>query len=728
MKNLFRSLVLALPVLMFAYACQENMGGGDDGSKESACVDYSDGQIKLILKDARTIEADGDGVSIAIKDVQNYNVQFELRPGANIASYRVDVIPLAILYNTLIDNGNVGSTQEEVEDVLITLLTTSTSTNGVVFTESLLEDYQSHMFDWMNTEYHNGNILADCDYVICVVPCFDEEGLEPAGVNLGWFRTPRPELVGDPDVRIDVSVSYRAFQAVHEPNDDCKYVCYWSYLTESIDAYEDVVGERMLRDFVRSASAAYDVANASDMSYHVDFGQSADAGVSQTSIAVALDVNGTPSEYVARRNFTLKPIPDSPVAVHSIEPLQTAASIFWLKVNFEPTCKNCYYRWMSKDAAEAIKKYTPEQKTAYARDLAENGWGVANPDFHFNTETNLPTGDSESSVEHQIVAYEPQEQYVIVSVGENFFGEVSELCFSEPVVMKPRVTDRPETCMVTDDEFRCVLDNPSRTGFRYNFHFDNPDEIALIYFQIVSPVDPEIRKENPEMCPPENVETATHAEWMKFFFETYLVAADGEKVLQVNTWDVDPDLQSSDTANRKGMSMFGYEPGVEFVVAYCVEDINGVVSKVRFEKCRTQDVKAGADPVADISAKLIDGEWMFTFSANEDTGTLYYMTSSYGDANYNNLCLPYILSDPYGDYPTYDSIFNVWDERMLDLGLTTQSLTTYSTEEVRSDGTIILALCLPVGEKADGSPAYGKLQHLLIVDGQIKKLEDYRTK
>jgi len=139
-------------------------------------------------------------------------------------------------------------------------------------------------------------------------------------------------------------------------------------------------------------------------------------------------------------------------------------------------------------------------------------------------------------------------------------------------------------------------------------------------------------------------------------------------------------------------------------------------------------VKAGADPVADISAKLIDGEWMFTFSANEDTGTLYYMTSSYGDANYNNLCLPYILSDPYGDYPTYDSIFNVWDERMLDLGLTTQSLTTYSTEEVRSDGTIILALCLPVGEKADGSPAYGKLQHLLIVDGQIKKLEDYRTK
>lgn len=725
MRKIFM-IMMAAGALFCMASCENNHG--PEGEASGGYVDYSSGRIKLVLPDTKTVEADGDGVSIAIKSVENYNVQFELRPGANISSYRVDVIPLAILYNTLIDNGNVDSSQEEVEDVLITLLTTSTSTNGVVFTDTLLDDYQSHTFDWMNTEYHNGSILSDCDYVICVIPCFDEEGLEPAGVNLGWFKTPRPSLVGDPDVRIDVSVSYRAFQAVHEPNDDCKYVCYWSYLTESIDTYEDIVGERMLRDFVRSASATYDVANASDLSYHVDFGQSADAEVSQTSIAVALDVNGTPSEYVARRNFTLKPIPESPAAVYSIQPLKTAASIFWLKVDFEPTCKNCYYRWMSVEAADAIRNYTEDQKKAYARDLAENGWGVKNYGFYFDAENNVPTGDNESAVEHQIVGYNPLDKYVVVSVGENFYGQVTDLQFSEPVVMKPRVTDRPEACIVSEDEFRCVLDNPSRTGFRYNFHFDNPDEIALIYFQIVSPVDSAVRKANPEMCPPENIETATHQEWMKFFFETYIVAADGEKVLQVNTWDVDPDPQSSDTANRKGLSMFGYEPGVEFVVAYCVEDINGVVSNVRFERCRTQDVNAGPDPRANISANLTGGEWTFTFSANEDTGTLYYMTSSYGDSNYNNLCLPYILSDPYQDYPTYDSIFNEWDKKMLDLGLTTQSLTTYATEKARTDNTIILALCLPVGKNADGSPAYGELQHLMIVDGQVKKLEDYRAR
>ena len=719
-------LMSAAILLLMMASCDS--ANGPEGSGATGYVDYSDGRISLILPDAKTVEADADGVSISIKSLDAGNVVFECRPGANVGSYWVDVIPLSLLYNTLINEGKVDASRLEVEDVIVQLLTASSSTNGVVFSENNLDDYYSHTFDWMNSTYNTGTILSDCDYVICVSPCFDEEGLEPANVNLCWFKTPARELVGNPDVRIDVNVSYRGFQAVHDPNDDCKYICYWSYLTDEIDKYLDILGERMLRDFVRTASSVYDVANVADLSYKVDFGQMADAEISQTSLALALDVNGSPAEYLARRDFNLKPIPDSPAAVYSISPLKTAASIFWIKVDFEPTCKNCYYRWMSVEAAEAIKNYTDEQKKAYARDLAENGWGVSNPGFSFNVAENLPSGTDASVSEHQIVAYDPLDRYVIVSTGENYFGEMTELQFSDPVVMKQRITDKPETCIVSDDEFRCILDNPSRTGFRYNFEFDNPDEIALMYFQIVSPVDPEVRKENPEMCPPEDIETASHADWMKFFFETYLVAADGEKVLQVNIWDVDPDPQSSDTVNKKGLSMFGYEPGVEFVVAYCVEDIHGVVSKVRFEKCRTQDVKPGAAPSASISAKLQDGEWLFTFSANEDTGTLYYMTSSYGDANYDNLALPFILNDPYGDYPTYSSIFDIWDGRMLDLGLSTQSLTTYSSEAAREDGTVILALCLPVGEDSDGKPVYGALQHVLIVDGQVKKLEDYRTK
>ena len=716
MKKLIYSL-FAVALMGFA-ACNPN---GPEGTGSQSYVDYSRGKIKLLIPSSKNVEADADGVSISIKDVTNANVQFECRPGANVGSYRMDVIPLAMLYNTIVNEGLVGAPLEDVEDLIIKLLEESTSTNKVVFNEESLDNYYSQNFDWMSTEYRNGDILCDCDYVICVVPCYDEEGTDPNGVNLAWFKTSAPALVGDPDVRIDVSTSYRAFNAVHEPNDDCKYVAYWSYLTEQIDDYEDAVGERMLRDFIRCASPSYNVASISDLSYYIDFAQSADAKVSQTCVAVAMDKNGTPSDYVARKDFYLMEIPESPAAVYSIKPYKSAASIFWIQVDFKPTCKNCYYRWMSEEEAAKIQAYSEDNKKAYARDLVQYGWGVKNYNFSFDAEMNVPTGYEYTAIENQIVAYQPYEKYVIVSAGENFYGEVTGLQFSEPVVMKQRVVDNPSSCLVSNDEFKLTLDNVSRTGFRYNFNYTNPDEVAIYYFQIVSPVDPDARKENPEMCPPEDVDNASHEDWMKFFFDTYIVAEDGEKVLQVNTWDVEP-------SGHDALSMFGYEPDVEYVVAYCVEDMNGVVSQVRLERVRTTSINPGANPQAQVSAALKDGEWKFTFSANEDTGTLYYMTSSFGDENYEKLGLYALPVDAYNEFKTYNSFHDIWEENMLSLGLTTKSLQTYATEKVRTDNTVILALCQPVGKGADGKDVYGELQHVLIVDGQVKHLSDYRTK
>ena len=212
-----------------------NPADGPDSGQTGKFIDYSAGRIKLILPDAKTVEADADGVSISIKSLDAGNVVFNCRPGANVGSYWVDVIPLSLLYNTLINEGKVDASRLEVEDVVVQLLTTSSSTNGVVFSENNLDDYHSHSFDWMNSTYRNGAILSDCDYVICVAPCFDTEGLEPANVNLCWFKTPAREIVGNPTVKIDVDITYRSFSVVHEPNDDCKYICYWSYFTEQID-------------------------------------------------------------------------------------------------------------------------------------------------------------------------------------------------------------------------------------------------------------------------------------------------------------------------------------------------------------------------------------------------------------------------------------------------------------------------------------------------------------
>ena len=706
-------------------------GNGPDGAGSASYVDYSGGRINLLLPNTKNVEADADGVSISIKSLDAGNVVFECRPGANVLSYYVDVIPLSLLYNTIINEKKVDAPRLEVEDIVTQLLTASSSVNGVVFSEANLDDYYSHSFDWINSTYNNGNILSDCDYVICVSPCFDEEGQEPANVNLCWFKTPARTLVGDPTVKLDVNVTYRSFSVLHEPSDDCKYICYWSYFTDQIDEYADILGERMLRDFVRTASPAYDVANVSDRSYKVNFEQSADASIWQTALAVALDVNGSPSDIVSRRDFTLKQIPDSPEAVYSISPYRSSASAFWYKVDFEPSCANCRLRWMPEEEANIIKAYSDEQKVAYVHELVSStgGWGVSNPKFHFDITNNVPDGDQATVIEQQIVAYHPAQKYVIVSAGVNYFGEPTELKFSEPIVMKQRVTDRPEDCKVTDTDFNMTLDNASRTGFRYNVNFVNPENIALVYFQYVSPVevDEALKAENPYMYPPTDTYNASRKEWMDYFFEAYREAPDGTRSLDVNVWSADPE-DNLDSSTRKSLTHFGYEPGTKYIVAYCAEDMDGVISGVRFVEVTTLDATPGPDPHATISANMADGEWTFTFSANDDCGTMLYMTSSYGDANYNLLALPFVVDDPYNDYPTYDSIFDIWDDKIMNLGLSTKSLTTYAREPVRDDGSVILALCLPVGQNADGSTAYGPLQHVLIVNGQVKHLEDFRSR
>ena len=172
MKKSFYSLI-ACAVLCLA-ACTEK--GPDENGGKKDYVDYSGGKINLVLPASKTVEADADGVSVSIKDVTNASVTFECRPGANVQSYRLDVIPLSMLYNTIINEGLVGASKDEVDELIITLLTSSTSVNGVVFTEETFEDYYSHTFDWVNTEYSNGGVLCDCDYAICIVPCFDEIG------------------------------------------------------------------------------------------------------------------------------------------------------------------------------------------------------------------------------------------------------------------------------------------------------------------------------------------------------------------------------------------------------------------------------------------------------------------------------------------------------------------------------------------------------------------------
>ena len=144
MKNVFTNLMILLTAAVLSVACQDNLGDDKNGGS-GKYVDYSDGKLQLILQDSRTVEADADGVSISIKNLTVDNVTFECRPGANVASYRCDVIPLSMLYNTLINEKMVDAPREDVEDIIFRLISNSSSTNGVVFSEASLDNFYSHI-------------------------------------------------------------------------------------------------------------------------------------------------------------------------------------------------------------------------------------------------------------------------------------------------------------------------------------------------------------------------------------------------------------------------------------------------------------------------------------------------------------------------------------------------------------------------------------------------------
>ena len=76
------------------------------------------------------VKASPDGVSVEVTDLTETNFVFTCRPGANVASYRLDVYPLAILYNYMLEEGGMGVSREEVEKIVMAHELTAKQLNG----------------------------------------------------------------------------------------------------------------------------------------------------------------------------------------------------------------------------------------------------------------------------------------------------------------------------------------------------------------------------------------------------------------------------------------------------------------------------------------------------------------------------------------------------------------------------------------------------------------------
>ena len=660
-------------------------------------------------------EAGDNGVTINVSEVDEKNIVFNLVPGPAVKSYRLDVYPKAMLYNLLLNEGCLMTPQETCEDKVIQLLTNSSGSGAYIFNSTDEGFASGKEFDWANTEYSQAPIVPDCEYYILVLGCYDDNGENPASLSIARVVTPVKELVGDPQIAIDAEVGYRAFIVRYHPNEDCKQFYHWIWSTEEIGEYIDLFGEKMMRDFCRSATmSAYDATLEENLSVKRSFDLADGIIRENTAVAVAVDANGTPSAEIMRYDFSLMQIPEGDFTPRATVMAgdRICATLAYFDVEMEKSCMSCFYRLYLAQDAENLRNAADDVKAAEALSIANEGWGVANNNFSFNSETNTLTGSYYKSSDQVQVELKPDTEYVALYVAKNNFGQLSELCFSQPFRTKKLVRDNPEACIADVD---LKLTDVSRWGFRYNFTYDY-ETTACYRFQIVAPYD----KESPVTPPDYITDLGNREKWMTFFYDTYQDGPAGP-VPMVNMWE-------AEKAGYDGYSMYGYESGITYVVAYCAEDINGVVGPVKFASATTTMAVPGPDPTIRLELVEYDdagGQILAKFVANEDTKMIkYFGVTASDDALYSSCELYNLVS---GTRRTYEEYLALWESQLVQLGLDSnaESVTLGVVTDKVSDKPVLVA-AVAIGEE-DGVDVYSPVACMIYHKGEFRELSAYRT-
>lgn len=715
MKTILRFVIAAGMIAVFG-ACDGNKGGNEG-------TGTSDGYYEFPLEwQSDGYEAADNGVSINVSDVQERNIIFNLVPGAAVNSYRVDVYPKAMLYNLLLNEGCVGGTKEKCEDTIIQLLSGGTGAGSTVFDRSS-DDFEVKEFDWANTIYTEANIVSDCDYFILALACYDSEGANPASLSICHVRTKGRELVGDPNVDIETEVGYRAFIVRYHPNEDCKYFYHWIWSTDEMSEYIDLFGERMMRDFCRtSAYEPSDASVADNLAVKRSFDVSAEINRENTAVVVALDANMTPAAYIMRQDFTLLDIPEGDFAPEASISAgsRIGATMAYFDVRMERNCMSCFYRVYTKEQAEELKKLSSDGQKTEVMSLAGEGWGVANRNFTFDTDKGELTGSAFVTSDESQLELLPDTEYVVVYVAKNYFGELSGLCFSEPFRTLPLVRNNPGACL---SDLELTITDVTRWGFKYNFRYDY--ENTMCYrFQIVYPYtedDPTTSEDDAMVRPPHYINDAADREkWVTFFYDTYYDTPVGKSPV-ANLWQ-------AEKAGYDGYSMYGYESGIKYVIAYCAEDVNGVVGPVRFVEAVTTAPNPGPDPVIELQNLEYDDEQgaiTGRFVANDDTKVIKYFGVTVSDAGLYAGCALNDLVN--GNRRTYEQYMTLWEGQLIQLGLDTSAeAVTIAVNAEKNSSSPVLIAAVAIGED-NGVDCYSPVVAKIYHNGEFKELSDYRT-
>lgn len=742
MKKTLNLLLAGLCVFFFA-ACENPQQGEqneDDKTEQGGTGNTGD----IFKKDFPFVEdypiecgnllAEGSevGVTIEVTKVEDHNFVFELRPGPMVQSFKMDVYPMAQLYNNLLNDKTFGyltsADSWAVNERIRSYLFNESGSGGYSFSINDFDnpdDFLQIRYDWMNTSYAAASAIAipDCGYLIAVVASVETDisSVTQEDLTLCYVHTSSQPLIGDPQCEIEVNTGYRAFGVQHHLNADAAAVYFFGYLTSEIDAYIDAFGDNMFRDFMRtrvtSPSYPNDPNNPESLYYSVNYGEEADASILSTTCAVAVDANLTPQEGYSRRDFHLKEMPDEqPEAKTSfiIPEERIGAHYAEFRIDFDKESKTVYYLFYNQEQMAAFNAMSDKDKRQLARDIAStDGYGCNNPNFLWDAENEVAVGTGASVYIEGVmecIGFQPGETYQVIYTSRNGFGTLNlELQVSEPFTMDELNLTSPDQCKA---DLKFYLDNPTRTSFRSNIEFD-PATVSVIRIQYMTP----------DFNPGFWIDSSWD-QWVDYIYNSQKYFDESNPYAPViNLW---PTVST-------GVDRFvwtGMTPETEYTIYLCAEDFDGNVSEMYFDTIRTSDIQVGPDPTVKMELKPSTRQpydWTVTYTIDHDVEYYLYCLTKGTEDLANKI--PGLNKAALNDIKNSGISYETWVDGIYEWvadgfennggGMRTEGNTS---QDWQGDDTVIAA-CIAVGRDAAGDPVY-KLYHLICKDGKAQTLEE----
>lgn len=644
------------------------------------------------------------GCEIEVTGVQNKNFQFVIRPGAEVVTYRLDVYPLCRLYNSLFvqlcNNENYEDVVEwyRIEEQIRSYVFDASGAGAYTFDSNGGEERE---FDWMNTHYDQADVVPDAEYLIVVVGCTDNEGFEQGEMTIAYLKTPSEDLIGNPEVDIEVETGWKKARVSHKAaNDDCKYFYHFYSWEGDLQPYVMAYGRKMYRDFMRhTLGAPIDINDGDSNWYMLSWGAEADPSVVWMATAVGLDRNETPAEDFQTELFQLKEIPENIVegtGTMAVDESRTSSSIVWYDYTIDANARTMFNKLYNSSTIAENGNDEGWCATTATDILNNGGWGHSNPNFKYSEDLEAYTGSSFTGREFQVIqgalmgngTYEPGGEYQFAYLFKDAANNASGLSFSEPFHIKTRVKNNPSACQSNGT---AVLTAEGRTSVKFacTYDFENTSCVYFTWF----------------FGDPTNM---TSEEIVNMIFN------------ESETGQVEQ-MWPADEGGYDEFTISGVDPDTEYTMLYVFEDWNGVFGEGHYTTCTTKAGDGGENPVAEISYQLTEEGMEFSFQANEDTKYMRYAAAdkaTYGVELELNYLGERYEATPQADAQFYYDLWTMWV--IGEAGMTTYNTTAGLFNALGSDDLWVV-LCVPFGkDDVRGETAYVIYDH-----GQIKTLHDY---